>query len=118
MSSTAPAPQQYFSLRPAFRPGTQPLLMPENSDELNFETNLPLCELELHLSAALGGQTGLLLEGPPHDSGSDSQVLVVAVVSISGQIQDRESLCTDVKPAAFQAATIVIRNWLEGNRFV
>lgn len=117
MSSTAPAPQ-YFSFRPAFRPGTQPLLMPENSDELNFETNLPLRELELHLSAALGGQTGLLLEGPPHDSGSDSQVLVVAVVSISGQIQDRESLCTDVKPAVFQAATIVIRNWLEGNRFV
>lgn len=58
----------------------QPLLMPENSDELKSETNLPLRKLELHLSTTLGGQTGLLLEGPPHDSGSDSQVLVVAVV--------------------------------------
>lgn len=78
--STAPAPPQYFSSRPAFRPGIKPLLMSETPDELNSETNLPLREPKLHLSAALGSQTGLFLEGSPDDFGSDGQILVVAVI--------------------------------------
>jgi hypothetical protein len=46
-------------------------------------TNLPLGETEVHLAAALGGETGAFLEGTAHGACGDGQVTVVAVGGVS-----------------------------------
>ena len=46
-------------------------------------TNLPLGETKIHLAAALGGETGSLLEGAAHRPGGNGQVAVVAIPTVS-----------------------------------
>lgn len=78
-----------------------------------FSTDLPLGETQVHETATLSSETGLVLQGPAHRAGSNRQVAVVARTMSENQLSKMLFFGdTYVRPAAFQAA--VILNGVEG----